>query len=363
MDCSENQYYLNGVCHPCLKCGPGKELSEDCGYGSGWSAYCIPCSVKTYKESRNSHNCKFCQSCKHINRHQKSPCTSKKNAVCGECLPGFYSKTRMDGLQDLECIPCGFFSTSEHECSRSRAIDVENVSSPEAPAQNVAVTTISVALVTMAIILFTALFIYFRHSLLKKVFKGCLALQTKSQSDMECAASPLKGVTLNLEKQGQDSGTCDNSSTADKLARLKSNVEVAVPPGSILHYPDFKTQGHSYLPETQPLVCNSACSNCSSGFVSWISTELPSMSSNMPFIVETLVGPVDSVSSSAGYCASEVLESLHVPVECTELDLQITASSAQDFHNITDTRLFVISKTPDFLLYPRQVSTSLEMGQ
>ncbi|CDQ58766.1 unnamed protein product [Oncorhynchus mykiss] len=118
MDCSQTQYYLSGDCHPCLQCGPGQELSEDCGYGSGWSASCIPCSVKTYKEGWGYHNCKFCQSCKRINRHQKSLCTSKSNAICGECLPGFYSKTRMDGLQELECMPCGPSSTTEQQCSR-----------------------------------------------------------------------------------------------------------------------------------------------------------------------------------------------------------------------------------------------------
>ncbi|KAK6316982.1 hypothetical protein J4Q44_G00123820 [Coregonus suidteri] len=358
MDCSKTQYYLNGDCLPCLQCGPGQELSEDCGYGSGWSAYCIPCSVKTYKEGRGYHNCRFCQSCKRINRHQKSLCTSKSNAVCGECLPGFYSKTRMDGLQDLECMLCGPSSTTEQQCSRSRGVDVGKVWSPEGPAQNAAVvTTISVALVTMIIILSATLFIYFRHTLLKKIFRGCLAPQSTSQSDMACAASPVNGVTLNLEQQSQDSeqpqfvgawtlqGVCGNSTTtADTLARLQSKVDMIVPLGSILLSPNLKTQDHISLLETQPLVRNSTCNNCSSGFVSQISSEPPSISSDVSLTVETPVGPVDSgeseagsffrfLQSSEGYCASELK---HLPVECTELDFHSTAASTLALHIATD---------------------------
>uniref|UniRef100_A0A4W5L7W2 TNFR-Cys domain-containing protein n=1 Tax=Hucho hucho TaxID=62062 RepID=A0A4W5L7W2_9TELE len=350
MDCSDTQYYLNGNCHPCLQCGPGQELSEDCGNGSGRSAYCIPCNVKTYKEGRSCHFCRFCQSCKRINRHQKSLCTSKSNAVCGECLPGFYSKTRIDGLQDLECMPCGPSSTTEQQCSRSREVDVEKFWSPEGPAHNAAVAaTISVALVTMAIILAAALFIYFRHTLLKKIFKGCLAPQSTSQNDMECAASPVNRVTLNLEQQGQDSGACDNSTTtAETLARLQSKVDMIVPLGSIVLSPDLKTQDHSYLLETQPLVQNSTCSNCSSGLISQISSEPPSVSGDIPLTMETPVGPIDSgeyvagslfLQSSEGYCASEQQESplhQHVPVECTELDFHSTAASSLDLHSTTD---------------------------
>ncbi|KAJ7995905.1 hypothetical protein DPEC_G00231550 [Dallia pectoralis] len=332
MDCSENQYYFNGVCIPCLQCGPGQELSEDCGYGSGWSAYCIPCSVKTYKERRGSDNCKFCQSCKHINRQQKSLCTSTKNAVCGECLPGFYSKTRLDGVQDLECGPCSFSSSSQLECSRSRAIDVANVWSPEAPAQNAAVTIVSVALVTMAIILSTALFIYFRHAILKKIFKGCLALQSKSQSDIECAAAPVNGVTLNPENRSQDSGPCDNSAIADRLARLESKVDMAVSSRPIIHCSDFKTQDNSCLQE--PVVCNSF------GFLSRISSGPLLETVNVSLVAEPTPAPVDSVSvclpSNAGFCASALQESLHVPVECTELDFQSNASGTQDLDDVTD---------------------------
>ncbi|XP_071029193.1 tumor necrosis factor receptor superfamily member 27 isoform X1 [Oncorhynchus clarkii lewisi] len=349
MDCSETQYYLNGNCHPCLQCGPGQELSEDCGYGSGRSAYCIPCNVKTYKEGWGYHFCRFCQSCKRINRHQKSLCTSKSNAVCGECLPGFYSKTRINGLQDLECMPCGPSSTTEQQCSRSREVDVEKVWSPEGPAHNAAVTaTISVALVTMAI-LAAALFIYFRHTLLKKIFKGCLAPQSTSQNDMECAAYPVNRVTLNLEQEGQGSGACANSTTtAETLARLQSKVDMIVPLGSIVLSPDLKTQDHRYLLETQPLVQNSTCSNCSSGFVSQISSEPPSVSGDVPITMEIPVGPIDSgeyvagslfLQSSEGYCASELQESplhQHVPVECTELDFHTTAASTLDLDSTTD---------------------------
>lgn len=142
-------------------------------------------------------------------------------------------------------------------------------------------------------------------------------------------------------------GACDNSTTtADTLARLQSKVDMSVPLGFILLNPDLKTQDQIDLLETQPLVRNSTCSNCSSGFVSQISSEPSSISSDVSLTMETPVGPVDSgeseagsfflpLQSSEGYNASELQDSpphRHVPVECTELDFHSTAA----LHSATD---------------------------
>lgn len=144
-------------------------------------------------------------------------------------------------------------------------------------------------------------------------------------------------------------GACDNSTTtAETLARLQSKVDIIVPLGSIVLSPDLKTQDHRYLLVTQPLVQNSTCSNCSSGFVCQISSEPPSVSGDVPLTMEIPVGPIDSgeyvagslfLQSSEGYCASELQESplhQHVPVECTELDFHSTAVSTLDLDSTTD---------------------------
>ncbi|EHA98398.1 Tumor necrosis factor receptor superfamily member 19 [Heterocephalus glaber] len=37
----------------------------------------------------------------------KANCSVTSDAVCGDCLPGFYRKTKLVGFQDMECVPCG----------------------------------------------------------------------------------------------------------------------------------------------------------------------------------------------------------------------------------------------------------------
>ncbi|XP_009695367.1 PREDICTED: tumor necrosis factor receptor superfamily member 27, partial [Cariama cristata] len=107
MNCQESEYLdEHGKCIPCRKCMPGQELSKDCGDGGGGDAQCIACPPRKFKDSWGHHGCKPCLSCTLINRIQKSNCTATTNAVCGECLPGFYRKARISGQLDWECIPC-----------------------------------------------------------------------------------------------------------------------------------------------------------------------------------------------------------------------------------------------------------------
>nr|XP_012594225.1 tumor necrosis factor receptor superfamily member 27 isoform X4 [Microcebus murinus] len=118
MDCQENEYWDQwGRCVTCQQCGPGQELSKDCGYGEGGDAYCTTCPPRRYKSSWGHHRCQTCITCAVINRVQKANCTATSNAVCGDCLPRFYRKTRIGGLQDQECIPCTKQTpTSEVQC-------------------------------------------------------------------------------------------------------------------------------------------------------------------------------------------------------------------------------------------------------
>ncbi|XP_025131909.1 tumor necrosis factor receptor superfamily member 27 isoform X3 [Bubalus bubalis] len=81
-------------------------IYRDCGYGEGGDAYCTACPPRRYKSSWGHHRCQTCITCAVINRIQKANCTATSNAICGNCLPRFYQKTRIGGLQDQECIPC-----------------------------------------------------------------------------------------------------------------------------------------------------------------------------------------------------------------------------------------------------------------
>ncbi|XP_033832900.1 tumor necrosis factor receptor superfamily member 19-like [Periophthalmus magnuspinnatus] len=107
-DCKEQEYKDRiGNCKPCKQCDAGHELSKECGFGYGEDAQCVPCRSSRFKEERSLQKCKPCLDCGLINRLQKNNCSSTSNAVCGDCLPGHYRKTKLSGFQDMECIPCG----------------------------------------------------------------------------------------------------------------------------------------------------------------------------------------------------------------------------------------------------------------
>ncbi|KAG8002140.1 Tumor necrosis factor receptor superfamily member 19, partial [Nibea albiflora] len=107
-ECREQEYKDRfGNCKPCKQCDAGQELSKECGFGYGEDARCVPCRSSRFKEDRSLQKCKPCLDCGLINRFQKGNCSTTSNAVCGDCLPGYYRKTKLSGFQDMECIPCG----------------------------------------------------------------------------------------------------------------------------------------------------------------------------------------------------------------------------------------------------------------
>uniref|UniRef100_A0AAV2J5K2 TNFR-Cys domain-containing protein n=1 Tax=Knipowitschia caucasica TaxID=637954 RepID=A0AAV2J5K2_KNICA len=83
-----------------------RPLFCECGFGYGEDARCVPCRSGRFKEEYGLHKCKPCLDCGLINRLHKENCSSTSNAVCGDCLQGYYRKTKLSGFQDMECIPC-----------------------------------------------------------------------------------------------------------------------------------------------------------------------------------------------------------------------------------------------------------------
>ncbi|XP_036379691.1 tumor necrosis factor receptor superfamily member 27 [Megalops cyprinoides] len=318
MDCSEKEYYYKGECHICQQCGPGQELSEECGYGSGAHAYCTSCNVRFYKEDWGHHNCKLCQSCKRVNRHELFPCTTRSNAVCGECLLGFYSKTRIDGLQDVECMPCVPSSGSERQCSRSRGVGVEKVWSSQAPPPQAAVAAaICGALVTVAVALSVLFFVYCRCTSFRKLFKGRDRSQSGSHSECNQATTGnVETLILNLEKEVQVSVPCKGSAAEDSPTSLRSCLKVYAFPGPSASASDHQPRYASSLSETQPLMVESStCSNCCLGCVSQRSSE---STNSREYLMELPRALFDEANL---YCASDQKERRrHAPVECTELD-------------------------------------------
>ncbi|NXO03348.1 TNR27 factor, partial [Rhinopomastus cyanomelas] len=265
MDCQESEYLdEHGKCIPCRSCMPGQELSKDCGDGGGGDARCIPCPPRKFKDSWGHHGCKSCLSCTLINRIQKSNCTATTNAVCGECLPGFYRKARISGQLDWECIPCTKQTPSSEPQCRSRP-NLVKVAVPTVPPQDTALLALtSSALVIIVLVLLALSIIY-----CKRFWKS------QCQQDGEAVGLQLSPLQTEMD-------------LLPATAVSKAHV------------------GRSLL-ESQPLIRASGCSDCLAGVLP------PS---------EPRQGTAEALAPLSS-CASEMQHKWpHAPVECTELDLQ-----------------------------------------
>nr|XP_020640065.1 tumor necrosis factor receptor superfamily member 27 isoform X1 [Pogona vitticeps]XP_020640066.1 tumor necrosis factor receptor superfamily member 27 isoform X1 [Pogona vitticeps]XP_020640067.1 tumor necrosis factor receptor superfamily member 27 isoform X1 [Pogona vitticeps]XP_020640068.1 tumor necrosis factor receptor superfamily member 27 isoform X1 [Pogona vitticeps] len=335
-DCRENEYLdEHGQCQPCKECGPGLELSKECGYGEGSQAQCVPCHPRRFKAQWGHHGCKPCLWCALINRTQKSNCTATTDAACGECLPGFYSKTQIRGLQDLECVPCTKQTpSSELQCrSKMRLVKVE---SPPAPATDLPLGVLtSSALVILALVLLTVSVLYCqrfwkdhgqRVFVRSQNFPGQRVTFQPSAlpSGFSCRETVLNLPCLHI----QSLSPCHRpAQDYNEAVQYTPNAEVSGLPLPC-HRPDVEfsnliTLGSTAplagnLTEAQPLIRDSGCSDCSAGGSS---------------LAESRQDPAGDPGSPAplSSCATERQHRWpHTPVECTELDLQ-TFSTQTEF--------------------------------
>nr|XP_009675611.1 PREDICTED: tumor necrosis factor receptor superfamily member 27 [Struthio camelus australis] len=330
MDCQESEYLdEHGKCTPCRTCMPGQELSKDCGDGGGGDAQCVACPPRKFKDSWGHHGCKPCLSCTLINRVQKSNCTATTNAVCGECLPGFYRKARISGQLDWECIPCTKQTPSSEPQCRSRT-NLVKVAVPTVPPQDTALLALtSSALVIIVLVLLALSIIYCKRFWKSQCQRVFLRTQNFSGQRAMFPASAAPGRFLCEE---QMSGPCclgvknlspcyrqaegpveavqfisDGEAIGLQLPALQPELEV---PQATAISPAPKSQLVRSVLETQPLIRNSGCSDCLAGVLS------PSDFRQGPAGVAEALAPLSS-------CASEMQHKWpHAPVECTELDLQ-----------------------------------------
>ncbi|XP_027003591.1 tumor necrosis factor receptor superfamily member 19 isoform X1 [Tachysurus fulvidraco] len=167
--CSEQEYKDQfGNCIACRQCDAGQELSKECGFGYGEDAHCVPCKVSRFKEDQSSQKCKPCLDCANLNRFQKANCSSTRNAVCGECLSGFYRKTKLSGFQDMECIPCGDPPPPYEPHCIGRVNLVPIPSTVTSPRDMALAAVICSALATVLMALFILCIIYCKRQLLEK---------------------------------------------------------------------------------------------------------------------------------------------------------------------------------------------------
>ncbi|XP_018429130.1 PREDICTED: tumor necrosis factor receptor superfamily member 27-like [Nanorana parkeri] len=324
-DCQMSEYKdERGNCLPCAQCGPGEELSEDCS--SARDIRCVPCRLGRYKEDRSQQRCLRCLPCVIINRVLKVNCTPTTNSVCGDCLPGFYSKTRIGGLQELECFPCTSHTPrTETQCHPSPGFGQPPSTEQPTPSRDpiilVAVIMVALALILVTLVSFSVICCgRFFKSQCQRAFQRSqaiagqprrLARQLESMSS-PCEEQPIPSFCFgSADTSGQVAGPVEEvhvisdvvspSPCLASSALLPPSVELcALPP------PLAKPKYNWSVSETQPLIRNSGCSDCFSG-----------------------CGPATEYSQGAAEpskqahsCASERQHWSHAPVECTELDLQ-----------------------------------------
>ncbi|XP_067364168.1 tumor necrosis factor receptor superfamily member 19 isoform X2 [Channa argus] len=185
-ECREQEYKDRfGSCKPCKQCDAGQELSKECGFGYGEDARCVPCRSSRFKEDRNLQKCKPCLDCGLINRFQKGNCSTTSNAVCGDCLPGYYRKTKLSGFQDMECIPCGDPPPPyEPHCSgRVNLVPLPSVVT--SPRDMALAAVICSALATVVLALLVLCVIYCKRQLLEKKPSASLRSQDFPYSGAE----------------------------------------------------------------------------------------------------------------------------------------------------------------------------------
>uniref|UniRef100_A0A674HZV8 Ectodysplasin A2 receptor n=1 Tax=Terrapene triunguis TaxID=2587831 RepID=A0A674HZV8_9SAUR len=334
MECQESEYLdEHRKCVPCRECGPGWELSKECGYGEGRDAQCTACPPRRFKDSWGFHGCKTCLSCPLINRVQKSNCTATSNAACGECLPGFYSKTRIGGLQDLECIPCTKQTpSSEPQCS-SRTTLVKVVI-PTVPPQDTALLVLTSSALVIIVLVLLALAIIcckrFWKSQCQQVFLRtqsfsaqrvmfrASAMPSRFPCEEQMSSPCCLGVKNLSPCSGQAEGPVEpvqfisnGEAIGLQIPALQPNLE------AIAVSPNPKSQLARSVLETQPLIRNSGSSDCSAGG--------PSSSDAR----QGTAGFTEALTPLSS-CASEMHPKWpHAPVECTELDLQKFSTQAE----------------------------------
>ncbi|XP_047441532.1 tumor necrosis factor receptor superfamily member 19-like [Mugil cephalus] len=171
-NCDQVQFLdSNGTCVACPVCGPGEQLSEDCGFGDGGDGVCIPCEEGTFSTEADVAPCRRCTQCNLLNRREETACSPVTDALCGQCVPGFYELRSMTGEVELSCLPCSHHDAGHKEClhttalgSKTKAhaaITLSNLKEPEE--RRVKEETFSVVLIgsaTASSIFFVALLLW-----------------------------------------------------------------------------------------------------------------------------------------------------------------------------------------------------------
>ncbi|XP_045695238.1 tumor necrosis factor receptor superfamily member 19 [Phyllostomus hastatus] len=192
-DCRQQEFRdRSGKCVLCEQCGPGMELSKECGFGYGEDAQCVTCRPHRFKDDWGFQKCKPCLDCAAANRFQRANCSATSDAACGDCLPGFYRKTKLVGFQDMECVPCGDPPPPYEPHCTSKVNLVRIPSAASSPRDTALAAVICSALATVLLALLILCTIYCKRQLMEKKPSWSLRAQDAqySGSELSCFDRP-----------------------------------------------------------------------------------------------------------------------------------------------------------------------------
>ncbi|XP_049557271.1 tumor necrosis factor receptor superfamily member 19 isoform X5 [Orcinus orca] len=192
-DCGQQEFRnQSGNCVLCKQCGPGMELSKECGFGYGEDAQCVRCWPHRFKEDWGFQKCKPCLDCALLSRLQKANCSATRDAICGDCLPGFYRKTKLVGFQDMECVPCGDPPPPYEPHCTSKVNLVRIPSTASSPRDTALAAVICSALATVLLALLILCVIYCKRQFMEKKPSWSLRAQDLQYngSELSCFDRP-----------------------------------------------------------------------------------------------------------------------------------------------------------------------------
>ncbi|XP_007940722.1 tumor necrosis factor receptor superfamily member 19 [Orycteropus afer afer] len=194
-DCRQQEFRdRSGNCVLCKQCGPGMEMSKECGFGYGEDAQCVTCRPHRFKEDWGFQKCKPCLDCALVNRFQKANCSATGDAVCGECLPGFYRKTKLVGFQDMECVPCGDPPPPYEPHCTTKVNLVKIPSAASSPRDTALAAVICSALATVLLALLILCVIYCKRQFMEKKPSWSLRSQDIQYNGSELSCFDPPGV-------------------------------------------------------------------------------------------------------------------------------------------------------------------------
>ncbi|ELR61469.1 Tumor necrosis factor receptor superfamily member 19, partial [Bos mutus] len=169
---------------------------QECGFGYGEDAQCVKCRPHRFKEDWGSQKCKPCLDCALLSRFQKANCSATGDAVCGDCLPGFYRKTKLVGFQDMECVPCGDPPPPYEPHCTSKVNLVRIPSTASSPRDTALAAVICSALATVLLALLVLCVIYCKRQFVEKKPSWSLRAQDLQYngSELSCFDRPRLGA-------------------------------------------------------------------------------------------------------------------------------------------------------------------------